>query len=282
MLTKVIAQTSTPVEFNVTNVDPEEILILKSISGLTQAGATLYTGEFAGEGGYYQGRRAKQRFPVLNFKLNPNYKDKIDSEDIRDILYRTFMEPQGNSDGVQMGVFTTKKPELYFVGYTEDIDAGLFDKELGATVSMSCTDAYLRSAVQKTVRNSGGWLSVPVIYDGTADTGFQVAIKVVVDTPELTLENNGIPMRLVYSFQKDDIVVISTTQGARSIRIDPVEDSEGGVDLDSGTDIMAALQGSNWLKLNSVTNVLRVYGLTPGDGKVLATSYRYRSAWWGI
>lgn len=279
MLTKVIAQTSTPVEFNITDVDPNEILILKSISGLTQAGAVLYTGEFAGEGGYYQGRRAKQRFPVLNFKVNPDFKNDVDAEDIRDILYRTFMEPQANSDGVQMGVFTTKKPELYFIGHTEDIDVPLFERELTATVSMSCTDAYLRSAQQKLVSSSGGWLSVPIFYDGTADTGFEVFIKIQVDTPELTLENNGLKMKLVENFVAGDVIRISTAQGSRAIQRGVVEDSEGGI---TGVDIMAALQGPNWLKLNAVTNVLKVYGVTPGDGKVLVTMYRYRSAWWGI
>lgn len=280
MLEKVIVQTSTPVEFKITDVDPDEILILSSVSGLTQAGATLYTGEFAGEGGYYQGRRAKQRFPILNFKLNPDYKNDIDAEDIRDILYRTFMEPQNNSDGVQVGVFTTKKPELYFIGYTEDIDATLFNKELGATVSMSCTDAYLRSAQKKISETPGGWLSVPIFYDGSADTGFEVIIKIVTDTPELTLENNGIPMRLVRNFVAGELVRISTEQGSRAIQVGTVEDSEGG--LGGAVDIMASLRGSNWLKLSSQVNTLRVYGLSPGDGKVLATSYRYRSAWWGI
>lgn len=269
MLTKVIAQTSTPVEFNVTNVDPEEILILKSISGLTQAGATLYTGEFAGEGGYYQGRRAKQRFPVLNFKLNPNYKEDIDGEDIRDILYRTFMEPQAGTDGVQMGVFTTKKPELYFVGYTEDIDVPLFEKELTATVSMSCTDAYLRSAQETSAESPLGWLSNPVTYDGTADTGFQIDLRVMYSTTEMYLENNGVPMRLVRNFNVGDTVSINTNPGERHIR-------------HNGVDVMAALQGPNWLKLSTVTNVLNVYGSVPGDGKVLATAYRYRSAWWGV
>lgn len=278
MLTKVIAQTSTPVEFNVTNVDPNEILILKSISGLTQAGATLYTGEFAGEGGYYQGRRAKQRFPVLNFKINPNYKEDIDAEDIRDILYRTFMEPQANADGVQVGVFTTKKPELYFVGYTEDIDVPLFERELTASVSMSCTDPYLRSAEEKLVESDGGWLSNPIVYDGTADTGFEVYIKIMIDTPELTLENNGVQMRLVENFIAGQTVRISTAQGSRAIQVG-YRDSNG---VFSGTDIMAALQGPNWLKLTSLTNVLSVFGQTPGDGKALLTLYRYRSAWWGI
>lgn len=280
MLNKVIVQTSTPVEFNITDVDPNEILILKSISGLTQAGAVLYTGEFAGEGGYYQGRRAKQRFPVLNFKINPDFKNDVDAEDIRDILYRQFMEPQANADGVQVGLFTSKKPELYFVGYTEDIDVPLFEKELTATVSMSCTDPYLRSAEEKSAMSAGGWLSNPIVYDGTADTGFEVIVRVMLNTPELTLENNGVPMRLVHNFVAGNLVRISTSQGSRKIQTDVVESLPGV--FSEGTDIMAALQGPNWLKLNSLTNVLRVFGLTPGDGKVLAVSYRYRSAWWGV
>lgn len=269
MLNKVIVQTSTPVEFDIKDVDPDEILILTSISGLTQAGATLYTGEFAGEGGYYQGRRAKQRFPVLNFKVNPNYKNDVDASDIRNMLYRIFMEPQATSDAVQVALLDSKFPELYFLGYTEDIDASLFDKELKASVSMSCTDPYLRSAVETSVANEAGWLTIPVIYDGSADTGFEVEMRVEFPVSELYLENNGLQMRLARNFAAGDVVSINTIQGQRHIR-------------HNGVDVMAALQGSNWLKLSETTNVLRAYGSAPGDGKVLATSYRYRSAWWGI
>lgn len=269
MLNKVIVQTSTPVEFNITDVDPDEILILKSISGLTQAGATLYTGEFVDEGGYYQGRRAKERFPVLNFKVNPDFKNDVDASDIRNLLYRMFMEPQATSDQVQVALFDSKMPELYFQGYTEDIDATLFDKELSATVSMKCTDPYLRSAVETFRTSGGGWLTVPITYDGSADTGFEVEILVQSSTSQLVLENNGVQMILARPFLAGDSVSINTNRGERHIRHNSV-------------DVMAALQGPNWLKLNQASNVLRVFGTSPGDAKAVALSCRYRSAWWGI
>lgn len=57
MLNQVILQSSSPMTLDIDNADPEEILILKSISGLTPADVNLFTGEYARNGGYYQGRR---------------------------------------------------------------------------------------------------------------------------------------------------------------------------------------------------------------------------------
>jgi hypothetical protein len=254
---------------DIENVDPDEILILTSISGLSQAGATLFTGEFASEGGYYQGRRAKQRFPVLNFKINPDYANDVTASEIRDMLYRIFMEPSATSDMVQVGLFDDKFPELYFIGITEDIEADQFAQELKASVSMSCTDPYLRSAVETQGANSSGWLSLPVIYEGSADTGFQVLLKVLSNTSEINLENNGQVMRLLGNFLAGDFVSINTQPQQRQIQHNFV-------------DSMAALQGSNWLKLGEKTNLLKAYGTVAGDGKAVIIDYRYRAAWWGI
>jgi hypothetical protein len=270
MLTRAIIQTSTPMTLDIENVNPDDILILTSISGLSQAGAELFTGDFAGEGGYYQGRRAKKRTPVFNFKINPDYANDIEASDVREILYRMFMEPLATSDAVQVLLVDDRKPDRYIRVYTEDIEASHFEKEMTAMVSTVCTDAYLRSAEETVGSNPSGWLLVPLTYEGTADTGFAVTAEVLISTPQIVIENNGSTMTLDHDFVIGDIITVGTQQGDRYVR-------------KNGADIMASLvSGSTWLKLAESANTLRIFGSSQGDGRAVVTEYRYRAAWWGL
>lgn len=272
MLQRAIIQTSTPMVLDIDSVNPDDILILTGISGLSRAGATLFTGEFAGEGSYYQGRRAKQRTPVFNFKINPDYRNDIQASDVREMLYRMFMEPTATSDAVQVLLEDDKRPDRYMHCYTEDIDATHFDKEMKAMVSTICTDAYLRSVDEVVKTNAAGWYTVPVNYEGSADTGFELTAKILVQNDQITIENNGIAMHLAGPFgffMVNDIVTIGTQQGNLYVR-------------KNGIDVMAILQGSVWLKLAEANNTLRIFGDAVGDGMAVITEVRYRAAWWGV
>lgn len=272
MLQTVVLETANPMTLAIGDADPDELLILTSISGLDPADVTLFTGDFARDGGYYQGRRVGQRNPVFNFKINPNYKDDIDASDARAILYRQFLEPEVDSDAVQVRLVDDRNPDRYLFCYTEKLPADIFVQKPTAQVSTICVDPYLRSVNATVAANAQGWLTAPVQYDGTADTGFQVTIKVVIPTSQVILSNNGLFMKLVKGtpFVAGDIITIDTTKGNRSIKL-------------NGVDIMALLTGdSSWLYLGQVSNTLRAYGTTPSDGIATVTAYSYRSAWWGI
>lgn len=270
MLTQVVIQSSSPTTLKVEDVDPDEILILKNITGLSAKGLTLFTGDFARDGGYYQGRRAGKRNPVFTFKLNPNYATNIEVSDIRELLYKMFLQPQVGSDAVQVLLKDDRKPDRYFIGYTEDIDTDMWIKEQSAMVSMICTDPYLRSATAITASDATGWISVPLTYDGSAATGLVLQLKVTTANSQVTVDLNGDKMILTGTFALNDIIDISTVQGNRYIR-------------KNGVDIMASLTAaSKWLSLSAVANTLQVYSTVVSDAKVKALSYSYRSAWWGI
>lgn len=270
MLTQVVLQTSNPMTFNIDDVDPDEILILKSISGLTPGDVTLYTGDFARNGGYYQGRRVGKRNPVFTFKLNPDYKNDIEVSDIREMLYRQFYKPQALTDGVQVLLKDDRKPDRYFIGYAEKWDGDIFSKDTSAQISTISVDAFLQSAEETVGDNPAGWLSVPIDYEGSADTGIEMTLKVGAATNQIIIDNNGILMTLVGTFAVNDVVYVNTIEGSRAIR-------------QNGTDIMALLTGSSqWIQLTQAANTLRVYGTNPGDGKAAVTQYKYRAAWWGV
>jgi hypothetical protein len=270
MLTEAIIQTSTPTSLKLDDVDPDEILVLKSISNLSSVKVTQFMGDFAKEGSYYQGRRAEKRNPVINLKLNPNYTENISVSAIRELLYRMFMEPQRDSDGVQVLLKDDEKPDRYFIGYTETFDTDAWVKDQSCAVSMITTDAYLRSADLTEATNTNGWFTLPFIYEGSADTGLVVTIKMIGFSDIVTLQNDTDIMTFEGTFVPGDILEVSTIQGQRSIKL-------------NGVDRMSLLtSGPNWLQLKQQGNVLKSYGEASGDGKAVITSYSYRAAWWGI
>lgn len=272
MLQTVVLETANPMTLEIGDADPDELLILTSISGLDPADVTLFTGDFARDGGYYQGRRVGQRNPVFNFKINPDYKNNIDASDARALLYRQFLDPQPDSDAVQVRLVDDRNPDRYLFCYTEKMPSDIFVQKPTAQVSTLCVDPYLKSVIETSGVNAGGWLTIPVVYDGTADTGIQVTMKIVVATTQVILNNNGNLMKLVKStpFTVGDIIEIDTVIGSRSIKL-------------NGVDIMALLTGdSEWISLTQANNILRVYGTVPSDGLAVATAYSFRSAWWGI
>lgn len=269
MLQQVVLNLDTPVTFDIDAVDPDEILIIKSISGLDPADVTLFTGDYSRDGGYYQGRRSSGRNPVITFKINPDYAGDIEVSDIREMLYAWFFEPSHDNDGVQVILKDDRKPDRYFIGYTEKLPSGIFESDPTAQVSMVCVDPYLLS-VDETTNSNAGWSSVPVDYEGVAKTGLVLEVTINTACTEVNIDIGGVVMTLEGTFAVDDVLDISTVLGNRYIK-------------QNGTDIMVALTAaSRWPYFSRGTNTIKVYGDTESDGKAVLTSYTYRGAWWGI
>lgn len=270
MLTQAVIQSSSPMTLKVEDVDPADVLLLKSITGLSVDNLTLFTGDFARDGGYYQGRRASRRNPVFNFKLNPNYATNVEISDIRELLYRAFLQPQIGSDGVQVKLVDDRRPDRYFIGYTESINTDMWSQEQSAQVSMVCVDPYLRSVTPVAVVDATGFISTPVTYDGTAPAGMTIGLKVITANSQIVVDLNGYLLTLTGTFAVNDIIDINTVIGSRSIK-------------KNGVDIMAALTGTPvWPTLSAVSNTLKTYSTVVADGKTKIMNYGFRSAWWGI
>jgi hypothetical protein len=271
MLDTVVVQSVNPLTLHVTDVDPNEMFVLKRISGLTSAKAGLFTGDYAGEGSYYQGRRGEKLNPVITLKLNPDYNADISVSNLRERLYRAFYEPQPGSDGVKVLLQDDELPDRYFIGYTEDIDTDQFSQSRDVQISMLSMDAYLFSDAATSASDAVGWSSIPVAYDGSAKAGLEATFKVNTNTSVMTFDINGKKLILNRAFTVGQIITINTRKGERSIRV-------------GSTDIMGALDPSSVgpFQLDRPANVLKSYGGAEGDGKVVMTSYNFRSQWWGI
>ena len=270
MLTEIILQTSNPMTFKLDDVNPDDLVLLKSISGLLPSDVTLFRGDFARSGGYYQGRRVGDRNPVFTLGLNPSYADDISVSDVREMLYRQFYEPGSDTDGVQVLVRDDRRPDRYFIAYTDKWTGDLFSKDTSAQISMICVDPFLYSVEEETASSDTGWVSLSVPYDGSADTGIELKLNVASSTPKIRVMLDAQEFVLERSFSIEDTVEINTVPGQRKITC-------------NGVNIMASLTASSkWLNLSKPTQTLTVDGGIDSDGKVSLTEYRYRSAWWGV
>jgi len=277
MLQQVVLQTATPMVLDIDSVDPDELIIIKSISGLDPADVTLFTGDFARDGGYYQGRRSSGRNPVFNLKLNPDYKNDVEVSDIREMIYSMFFEPDNAPEangnvpvGLQVTLIDDRKPDRYFVGYTEKLPSDIFSRETTGQVSMLCVDPFLKSVNPAVATDPVGWVQTDITYEGTAKTGVEMTFKVKQATPTMTVDVNNQKMTLTKAFAVNDVVVINTLIGSRKITL-------------NGVDIMAALSPTSmWIQLHKGVNTVKTYGGAANDGKVVMSGYTYRAAWWGI
>lgn len=266
MLDQVVLMTSTPRTLTITDADPDDVLIVKSISGLIAPKLSLFTGSYAGNGGYYQGRRVEQRNPVFNFKLNPDYAGDISVSAIRRELYRMFYV-----ENLQVILKTDDMPDLYFVGNTEDIQSDMWEKNQTAQVSMLAVDPFLKTVTATSW--TGSTNSFNVEYDGDVETGLVLTVAVKVNT-KLHLMINGVVMELQHptgAFVIGDVVTIDTNEGSRSLKL-------------NGVDRMEMLVTDVWPVLKFGSNAVSVYGDTifsPGANSLI-TSYAYRARWWGI
>lgn len=271
MLKQAILQSSTPLVLNISDADPSEILVLKGISGLTPADVTLFTGDYARDGGYYQGRRVAKRNPVFKLKINPNYVQDIEVSDIRELLYRTFYEPQALTDGLQVTLVDDRKPDRYFICYTEKWDGDIFEESPDAQISTISVDPFLKSVDITTESDPVGWVTKPFTYDGSADAGFETTIKITSATPQLTLDLNGETMVIFASLAINDLVYINTKPGERKILKNGVTSLLGGLSSQS-----------RWLTIKQPSNTFKVYGSVAPETVAAMQSYSYRSNWWGV
>lgn len=270
MLETVVVESANPLTLHISDVDPSEMFVVKNISGLTSAKVGLYTGDYASEGSYYQGRRGEKLTPVITLKMNPDYANDIEVSDLRETLYRTFYEPQPGSDGVKIVLQDDRKPDRYFVGYTEDINTDQFSQSRDVQISMVCMDAYLFSDASTSASDAVGWSSLPVAYDGSARCGIEASFKINTATSVFTFDINGNKMILNRAFTVGQIININTRKGERYVRL-------------GATDIMASLDPTSvFVQLDRPANTIKAYGSADGDGKAVMTAYNFRSQWWGI
>lgn len=192
---------------NLSLFSPEESgLIIKSISGLGPAKATINTTDISfSDGAAYNSARVGSRNIVFSFMFLPN--DTI--EDTRLLTYRYFPIKRK----VRM-IFETDNRTAEIAGYVESNEPDIFSKEEGCQISIVCPDPYFYSEDEMVTSFSGtnplfefpfsnesltekyivmGTILrktvMPVTYDGDAESGIVMTINAIGEAHNLTIHN---------------------------------------------------------------------------------------------
>lgn len=256
------------------NLTTKDSLLLRKVTGLSPADRTLFIGDYARDGGTYQGNRVGKRNVVMTIDLNPNpaLGETVDS--LRTLTDTVFLDPLPDDDALQFIFHCDNAAERYLVGYTEKIDDDIFSADTLRQISIICVDPFIRDVFETTFSHPVGWASVPFSYAGSAETGFEVNITITNATPILTLANNNSTMVFTYSFEAGDQVYINTTPGSRMATV-----TRSGVT----TSLIGALSPtSRWIQLRAAKNTLRVYGILSTNVVAVIKDLVYRSAYWGL
>jgi hypothetical protein len=275
MLETVVVQSANPLTFNISGGNPDEMLVVKSISGLTSPQVGLYVGDFSSEGSYYQGRRGERLNPVITLKMNPNYAEDVDVSDIRDLLYRTFLTPQPGSDGVKVLLKDDRRPDRYFVGYTESINTDHFSASREAQISMVAMEPVVFSDTPVVVSGlATSTLDIP--YDGSSPAGIRMHLLVHVQTTVIAVNLNERSIGLLKAsgipggWPPGTTVTINTRKAEREVRIN------------SELSMPQIAAGYEWFQLDRPVNTFSAFGEDSIPGEVTIMDYDYRSTWWGI
>jgi hypothetical protein len=287
------AGAETALALPILGVTPKESLLIRKVTGLDAPPRDLFIGDFARDGGIYQGSRVGNRNVVMTIDLNPNPALGETVQGLRDVLYKTFMDPLIDADYVELVLHDDDNNLRNLYGYTEKLETEIFDIETLAQISMICPDPYIRDVVETTLINtSGTWLLVPFTYEGTAETGFEVEVQITSNVGVLNLTNNGKTMVITDTFLAGDVVYINTNRGSRDIRKATITQADAIrtahptwtlnevwtelIRIGQGLPMIAKLASTSpWLELHSLSNTMTVNANT-GIKRLV-----YRASYWG-
>lgn len=305
MLTKIDVDGENAFYIPILGVTPKEPILIRKITGLNPPDIDLYIGDYARDGGFYQGRRVGKRNPVITFDLNPNPALGQTVSGLRELLYKAFLVPRAGSEMVRINLYDDLGRVRYLTGYTEKFEGEIFDQDPTPSISIICPDPYIWDSTPVDIKipnylvNSDvGWITMqPFVYGGTADAGFEIEIRITNTTPTLTLDLNGRQMVISDPNLTDtQVVYINTIRGTRDIQRTDASNIDSTFGAMTITDRWIALKeqglthpvfaglspSSPWLELHPQTNIMKVYGISSADTPANIRELQYTQAYWGV
>lgn len=275
MLTKVRVDSASAIDLNIKNATTKDSLLIRKITGLNPAEVSTFIGEYAADGGTYQGRRVQKRNVVLTIDINPNQALGETVDGLRTKLYKQFYDPSIDSDAVKLKLYDSSDLVRYVIGYTDKTETDPFDQENTCQISMVCPDPYIRNDELTTYADISAYAVLPITYNGTAETGFYMSVKIMAYTPKLIVELDNKLMTLERDFYPGDIVDIDTNRGEKSITLTSP--------LTGTSSILSSFSESSvWHFLHNKSSVISVYGTSQSDLIGGIATLQFREAYWGI
>lgn len=191
---------------------------IKSVTGLEPPGRTAALSATAG-GGKFQGIISEDREIVALIGLNPDYAAGETPKLLRDNLYT--MLYTGYDPRVDIQLYDRDTQVCHEYGYVTKFEANIFDLNPVAQITFTMLNPTFRAP--KLTQINSGKISEnhPDIYNpGTAETGFQFAIKFTDDMHGWRIkqsENRNVGMEFDFDFADGDILAVSTIPGQRYV-----------------------------------------------------------------
>lgn len=271
MLTRVDVVSENPFYLNIRGARPTDSILVDKIEGLDPPDIDTFMGDFARDGGTYGGRRVPPRSVTFTLTLNPNFKLGETHSGLRALLYKAFLDPYSDSDGVKILLKDDMLSDRYVFGYTEKFECDIFTPDPTAMISMLCPDPYLLDETPVVTPASGP--TVPFTYTGTAEAGIEIDATLTTSSSVLKFDLNGRLMTINYGFQAGDQVSLNTSRGSRRLTV-----TRSSVT----TDILYALATTFWHEVHAPNNLLMAYGATTNDAVANITEVTIQGRHWGI
>lgn len=269
----------------------EPVYQIISIQGLNPPAAQINTTTIVGlDGARYNSARLETRNLVITVKINGS----VEQNRLR--LYRYFRTKEWCTF-----YYKNESVDVSIDGYVESVECDLFSNSETAQISILCPFPYFRG-ISEIIADSSAVFAVfvfpfsinlgdPVIIssinpdsDGSVDvyngseseTGVILEVEFFASASTLEIKNSssGDDIKLIYSFQIGDKVIINTNKGQKSISL-----IRGGV----VSNIFSALQqGSSFFQLQIGNNHFEylVDGLPKADDVFLV--FRYYNLYRGV
>lgn len=265
-LTKINLIGAVTTELPIAGLQPNSRFIMAGADGLGPTEQVVSIGKALNQAGIFQNREPQNRELIIRIKLNPDWAANETPEDLRMEVYG-LLAPPSNTDGGMTVEFFTLDPdnalaEVY--GYVKKLEIVPFAKDPEVQVTIACTSPYLN---QTDTIYLDPLSNVPEAENpGTAPVGFQFQILFEANMSYWEIAHNVSDdfMRFEFDFLVDDILVVDTAEGSRSIQI--IRDSNVfsviGV-LSSDSTWLRLFAGLNEFGVSSPDYSWELFSLTP-------------------
>jgi hypothetical protein len=255
------------IDLPVSNISAKDPYLLKSAEGLGPPEVNVFISQTVNMDGYYKGRQAQYREIVLNISLNQDYQSDITISDLRAALYG-LLSPLSN-DSMDIIIIDDTVELMRTQGYIKKLEIMPFAAEPEVQLTISCLKAYFESPNTVFVETVPGTYQ-EVLNLGTAETGLILAFEFDTECTEFVIfDSRGNTMTINHDFFPNDILVIDTNPGNRSITL--------GRDETASSIIYALSMDSEWLWLYGGLNII-----TTTNSDFTWEELSYIPRYWGI
>lgn len=263
----------TDIDLRTFTAEPTDRFIMKAADGLSPSQITNAIA-ITSSGGVYGGRQADYLAPSFIIGLNPDLMDTTTTaKELRDELYALLST--GYDPFVTIQLLDNEVLQAQVRAYVKTIEPVIFAKDVLVQLTFdTLNNVWKAPAVQKVTPTLISSTRFAVENIGTAESGFQMAVKFTADMPKWfikTVEDQSIGMIFKMDFATNDVLSFSTIPGSKYIHWNK---RHGKVHNEMGI----LTPSSEWLSLHPGLN----HFIVPSANWVFKGPVIYTPQYWGI